>query len=92
MSDNTTLNVGTSGDIISTEDCGGAAKVPRSKIVLGAHDVDGGDVTPTNPLPVAIEVSGAPVDPRATRALTSSDVVTVTGTVAVIGSVTIRWI
>lgn len=53
MADNTTLNPGTGGDVIMTEQVG-AAKIPVSKIRLGAQDVDGGDVTVTNPFPVEI--------------------------------------
>ena|ERR1700686_4266831 len=62
--DNTTLNPGVGGDNITTEDQpagtqrGAPAlplvdyKMPRSKIIVGTYDVDGGDVTFSNPLPV----------------------------------------
>lgn len=53
MGDNTTLNPGSGGDVIATEDLG-AYKLPVSKIRTGAADVDGGDVTPANPFPAAI--------------------------------------
>lgn len=53
MSDNTTLNPGAAGDVIATEDIG-AYKLPVSKIRLGAKDVDGGDVTASNPMPVTV--------------------------------------
>lgn len=39
------------GDVISTEDLGTGVKMPRSKIALGDHGVDGGDVTGSNPMP-----------------------------------------
>ncbi len=53
MSDNTVIQQPvTSGDIISTEDIGGGIKLPRSKIVIGTHDSDGGDVWAGNPLPI----------------------------------------
>src|SRR5437899_1218013 len=51
MADNTQIVAG-SGDVVSTEDIGGGVKLARSKIALGAHDVDGGDVTATNPFPI----------------------------------------
>lgn len=55
MADNTQLNPGTGGDLILTEQPGGSGpKIPVSKIRLGAADVDGGDVTGTNPLPVQV--------------------------------------
>lgn len=58
MSDGTTLNVGTGGDVIMTEQVGGAGtKYPVSKIYTGALDVNGGPVTPANPFDV--RVSGA---------------------------------
>ena len=58
MADNTTLNVGTGGDVIITEQPGGVgAKIPVSKIYTGALDVNGGPVTPANPFDV--RVSGA---------------------------------
>lgn len=51
MADNTQLPASSSqGDIIATEDIG-AYKIPVSKIRTGATDVDGGDVTSSNPFP-----------------------------------------
>lgn len=64
MADNTTLNPGLGGDVISTEDLPlGAArghgalplvayKVPRSKIAVGDVDTDGGDAMAHSPLAV----------------------------------------
>jgi hypothetical protein len=54
MSDNTTLNIGIGGDIIATEDPGLGYKIPVSKIRIGATNIDGGDVTISNPFPTLI--------------------------------------
>lgn len=53
MADNTTLNLGSGGDTLRTEDIGGGIKIPVSKIHVGADDVDGGSVTSANPFPVS---------------------------------------
>lgn len=53
MADNTILNPGAGGDVIMTEQPGGAGpKIPVSKIRLGVQDTDGGDVSSSNPFPV----------------------------------------
>lgn len=65
MSDNTTLNTGTGGDVIATEDIANANqqdadqplpspeyKIARSKIAVGAVDQDIGDAGPDAPLHV----------------------------------------
>jgi hypothetical protein len=51
VADNTTLNTGSGGDTISTDDIGGSVKVQRVKVQYG---VDGAatDVSDTNPMPV----------------------------------------
>lgn len=54
MSDNTTLNIGSGGDIIATEDPGLGYKIPVSKIRIGSKDIDGGDVAINNPFPTVI--------------------------------------
>lgn len=54
MSDNTTLNIGIGGDIIATEDPGLGYKIPVSKIRIGGFNIDGGDVTISNPFPSLI--------------------------------------
>ncbi len=54
MADNTVLNPGVGGDTIKTEDTGAGFKIPVSKIYTGAADVNGGPVTPANPLQVVI--------------------------------------
>lgn len=51
MADNTTLDSGSGGDVIATDDIGGV-KYPRGKIVIGADGVNDGDVSASNPLPV----------------------------------------
>ena len=51
MADNTTLNTGTGGDVIATDDIAGV-KYQRVKIVQGADGVNDGDVSSSNPLPV----------------------------------------
>lgn len=51
MADGTTLNPGSGGDKIVTEDLGDGTKMPVSKIRLGDTDEDGGDVTSDNPFP-----------------------------------------
>lgn len=61
MANNTQLNLGTGGDLLSTEDIGGGVKLERHKIVLGASGVDDGDVAPTNQLPVVEASLGAPI-------------------------------
>ena len=50
MADNTTLNTGTGGDVIATDDIGGV-KFPRSKITIGANGTNDGDVSAANPMP-----------------------------------------
>ena len=52
MADNTTLNVGTGGDVIATDDIGGV-KYQRVKVNFGA-DGASADVSDANPLPIEI--------------------------------------
>lgn len=58
MADNTTLNPGTLGDVIATDDISGV-KFQRVKLVHGADGVNAGDVSSTNGLPSL--VNGDPV-------------------------------
>lgn len=51
MADNTTINAGSGGDTLRTDDLG-TVKVPVSKIMLGGDGLDLGFVTGTNPFPV----------------------------------------
>lgn len=57
--DNTTLNAGTGGDVIATDDIAGV-KYQRVKIVQGADGVNDGDISSSNPLPIdgTVTVSG----------------------------------
>ena len=55
MADNTTINAGSGGDVLRTDDVGGGVKVPVSKIHTGADGVDGGPVTTSNPFPTQIQ-------------------------------------
>ena len=52
MADNTTINVGTGGDVIGSDDIAGV-KFQRIKLIHGADGVNDGDVSNTNPYPVA---------------------------------------
>lgn len=52
MADNTTLNTGSGGDTLATDDIGGV-KYPRGKIVIGADGTNDGDVSSANPLPTS---------------------------------------
>lgn len=52
MADNTTLNIGTGGDVIATDDIGGV-KHQRVKVEFGVDGV-ASDVSAANPLPVVI--------------------------------------
>lgn len=51
MADNTTLNTGTGGDVIASDDIGGV-KFQRVKLIQGADGTNDGDVSRSNPLPV----------------------------------------
>lgn len=52
MADNTTLNTGTGGDVIASDDISGV-KFQRIKLIYGADGTNSGDVSSTNPLPVS---------------------------------------
>ena len=53
MADNTTLNVGTLGDTIASDDIGGI-KFQRIKLIFGPDNVNRGDVEEANALPVKL--------------------------------------
>ena len=53
MVDNTTLNTGTGGDVIASDDIGGV-KYQRIKLGYGDDGVYTGDVSLANPLPVVV--------------------------------------
>lgn len=52
MADNTTLNVGTGGDVYGSDDIAGV-KFQRIKLIHGVDGTNDGDVAKSNPLPVA---------------------------------------
>lgn len=52
MADNTTLNVGSGGDVIAADDISGV-KYQRIKLIHGVDGVNDGDVAKTNPFPVS---------------------------------------
>jgi hypothetical protein len=51
MADNITTNPGTGGAVLASDDIGGV-QYPRTKLVIGADGVNGGDVSAANPLPI----------------------------------------
>lgn len=51
MADNTTLNTGSGGDVIGSDDIS-SVKYQRIKLIHGADGTNDGDVSRTNPLPV----------------------------------------
>lgn len=53
MADNTTLNAGTGGDVIGSDNIAGV-KYQRVKLIHGADGVNAGDVASGNPLPVTL--------------------------------------
>lgn len=53
MADNTTLNIGTGGDVIASDDIAGV-KYQRVKIVHGIDGVNDGDISSSNPMPTFI--------------------------------------
>lgn len=50
MADNTTLNTGTGGDVVASDDIS-SVKYQRIKLIHGIDGVNDGDVASTNPLP-----------------------------------------
>jgi hypothetical protein len=79
MADNTTLNSGSGGDVIRSDDIGGV-KFPTSKITLGADGADGGFVSSANPLPVSDAGGSLTVDGPLTDAQLRASAVPVSGT------------
>ena len=53
MADNTTLNTGTGGDVIASDDIGGV-KYQRVKLIHGADGINSGDVSNVNPFPTTV--------------------------------------
>ena len=91
MADNTTLNAGTGGDVIGSDDIAGV-KYQRVKLIYGADGVNAGDVASGNPLPVtlgltdtqlrasAVPVSGAFFQATQPVSIASMPTTPVTGT------------
>lgn len=71
MADNTTLNPGTGGDVIASDDIGGV-KFQRVKPAWGA-DGSAVDVSEANPLPVADSAVALKIDPLAAYSLNDLD-------------------
>lgn len=62
MADNTTLNAGSGGDVIASDDIAGV-KFQRIKLVHGIDGVNDGDVSSANPLPTfIIDTTKVPVN------------------------------
>lgn len=62
MADNTTLNAGSGGDVIASDDIAGV-KFQRIKLVHGINGVNDGDVSSANPLPTfIIDTTKVPVN------------------------------
>jgi hypothetical protein len=51
MADNTTLNAGSGGDVIASDDIGGV-KFQRIKLITGNDNTNDGDVSKSNPLAI----------------------------------------
>ena len=83
MSDNTTLNVGTLGDTIASDDIGGI-KFQRIKLIFGPDNVNRGDVEEANPLPVKIATTSA----SAVFATTQTALANVSSVTSIAGGVT----
>jgi hypothetical protein len=72
MSDNTIIQEPSiAGDTISTEDIGGGVKLPRSKMVIGVHGTDSGDVSTSNPMPITAP-SAIPITTSSPLEITAS--------------------
>lgn len=54
MADNVTLNAGSGGATVRTDELSGSVHAPVSKILLGGDGVDGGFVSSSNPLPARL--------------------------------------
>lgn len=83
MADNTTLNSGTGGDVIATDDIGPGVKYQRVKVTLGADGVNDGDISSANPMPVDGSGVTQPVSaaslPLPTGASTAANQTTIIG-------------
>jgi hypothetical protein len=70
MTDNTTLNTGSGGDVIGSDDITGV-KYQRIKLIYGPDGTNSGDVATANPLPVKVGdgTNSMPTGDAAARAL-----------------------
>ena len=55
MADGTTINIGTGGDVVATDDIAGV-KYQRVKLIHGADGVNDGDVSSSNPYPATLSL------------------------------------
>ena len=78
MVDNTTLNLGTGGDVCASDDIGGV-KFQRVKLIHGADGVNAGDVSTANGLPV-VQVSNSLVSTANSTAANLAGAAVFTGT------------
>lgn len=100
MADNTTLNAGTGGDVVASDDIGPGVKYQRVKITLGADGVNDGDVASGNPMPVNVssalpagtnnigdvDVLSLPALAAGTNNIGDVDVLTINGVAPAFGS------
>jgi len=71
-----TLNSGSGGKTIDTEACGlSGFEIQRIKMVMGARDTDGGDVSATNPMPVYTPSSQSIATGQGTATTSSAQIV-----------------
>lgn len=73
MADNTTLNSGSGGDVIASDDIGPGVKYQRVKITLGADGTNDGDVASGNPMPVSDAGGSLTIDGTVTANLSATD-------------------
>ena len=77
MADNTTLNAGSGGDVIGSDDIS-SVKYQRIKLIFGPDGTNSGDVSRTNPLPAGqplVSVTANFTRPADTTAYAVGDVV-----------------
>lgn len=72
MADNTTLDAGSGGDTIASDDISGV-KFQRVKLVIGADGTNDGDVASGNPLPIDDAGGSLTVDGTVTANLSTTD-------------------
>lgn len=68
MAHNTTLNAGSGGDVVRTNDTTAGYKVPIQQLATGVLGAAETLVSPTNPLPVGVAPLGTPKSKSATGA------------------------